>query len=92
MASVYVHLSGRDIDNKVLAIDGVKLEEDQVPDPMLPQECPRCGRRNAPDAILCDRCSMALTDEGARYLSMGREVLEEPEVLIAHARKNQRST
>jgi len=92
MASVYVHLSGRDIDNKVLAIDGVKLEEDQDPDPMLPQECPRCNRRNAPDAILCDRCSMALTDEGVRYLSVGREVLEEPEVLIAHARKKQRKT
>jgi hypothetical protein len=35
---------------------------------------------------------MALTDEGVKYLSVGREVLEEPEVLIAHARKKQRKT
>ncbi len=36
MAQVYVHLSSRDIENKILAVDGVKMEEEPAPDPMAP--------------------------------------------------------
>jgi integrase len=90
MAAVYVHLSSRDIDDKILKVDGITPEEEPAPDPMKPQACPRCGRNNAPDALLCDRCAMALSDAGLRFLSMGREVLEDPAVLREHARRNER--
>jgi integrase len=90
MAAVYVHLSSRDIDDKILKVEGVVQEEEPAPDPMKSRECPRCRRQNAPDAILCDRCSMALTDEGARYLTIGRELLEDPDMMIEYARKKKR--
>ena len=28
MAAVYVHLSSRDIDNKILTVDGIKKDEE----------------------------------------------------------------
>jgi hypothetical protein len=33
---------------------------------------------------------MALTDEGARYLTIGRELLEDPDMMIEYARKKKR--
>jgi DNA-binding transcriptional LysR family regulator len=33
---------------------------------------------------------MALTDEGARYLTIGREILEDPDMMIEYARKKKR--
>lgn len=63
MAAVYVHLSSRDIDNKILTVDGVVQEEESTPDPMAPIDCPRCGTKNSPDTLYCKRCSLIL-DEG----------------------------
>lgn len=90
MAAVYVHLSSRDIDDKILKVDGVVQEEEPAPDPMKPQICPRCSRQNAPDALLCDRCAMALSDKSIRYLQVGREILEDPDLLMEYARKKKR--
>jgi integrase len=67
MASVYVHLSGRDVRNKILEIAGFISPEKAGPDPVLnPAQCPRCQALNPSDAMYCSKCSMALTDEAAK--------------------------
>jgi integrase len=81
MARVYVHLSSRDIDNKILAVDGVKPEEEPAADPMAPVICPRCKKSNAPDAIFCDRCSAALTDEALMYIEKLQKTKEDPDTV-----------
>jgi len=70
MAAVYVHLSGRDIDNKILSIDGVKAEEEPAADPMAPLVCPRCKMANPPDMMYCGRCSLPLNEEALRQIEV----------------------
>lgn len=85
MPSVYVHLSARDIDNKVLQIEGVKKEDAPEQDPMAVISCPRCGRPNAPDASFCGVCLLALTDEAAQDLNVAQGIMAEPDNLMAYA-------
>lgn len=94
MPSVYVHMSARDIDDKILAIDGIKKEETPAPDPMAVVPCPRCGRPNAPDAMFCGVCLMALNDMALKYLNKGRETIDDPDMLIEYGqyRKNAKSS
>jgi integrase/recombinase XerC len=85
MARVYVHLSSRDIDNKILAVDGVKPEEEPEADPMAAQICPRCKKSNAPDAMYCDRCSMALNDEAVKNIAVLQNINEDPDTHAEYA-------
>lgn len=64
MADVYVHLSGSDIDKKILENAGVILDEDKDPgDEILrPQECPRCKETNTATAQFCYKCGLPLSD------------------------------
>jgi len=84
MAAVYVHLSSRDIDDKILSVEGVKQEENQAPDPMAPIVCPRCKKSNAPDMMYCGSCSMILSEEAAITRdSLKQIVRENPEKVLA---------
>jgi integrase len=61
MAAVYVHLSGRDVDNAILEIHGLANGENKKADAALePKKCPRCERMCEPDANLCARCGLPL--------------------------------
>ncbi len=84
MARVYVHLSSRDIDNKILAVDGVKPEEEPEADPMAAQICPRCKKTNSADATYCDRCSMALNDEALKNIAVLQKTKEDPDRIIQY--------
>jgi integrase len=85
MAAVYVHLSSRDIDNKILTVDGVRQDEESARDPMAPVICPRCKKSNASDAMFCDRCSMTLSDEGIEAVGVVQNLMSNPDDLIAYA-------
>lgn len=67
MAGIYVHLSGHDIDKKILENAGILDEEDKDPgDKILkPQKCPRCTETNPATAKFCYKCGAALTIETA---------------------------
>ncbi len=76
MPAIYVHLSSRDIDKKILAIDGVKQEEGPTPDPMAPVLCPRCRTSNPSDARFCMVCSMTMNDKVAQELAEAQKQAE----------------
>lgn len=63
MASVYVHLSGRDVDNAILSIHGLK-QDDEVFEEMKPLIC-SCGEINNPTNNYCNRCGKPLKLETA---------------------------
>lgn len=56
MASVYVHLSGRDVDDALLALQGLKKPDTKTEELMKLQNCPRCQEKNSPIAKFCLRC------------------------------------
>ena len=55
----YVKLSGKNVDNEILRINGMLEEEDQQNDFKI-IKCPRCGIKNSPGAKFCCGCSLSL--------------------------------
>jgi integrase len=64
MTSVYVHLSGRDLDKDLLRLYG--LESGDKPEAQLKSvQCPHCRALNTTSARVCVNCRMPLTVEEA---------------------------
>ncbi|WP_321420484.1 site-specific integrase [uncultured Methanomethylovorans sp.] len=61
MASVYVHLSGRDIDDAVLKKNGIKIEDRNTS--LRPNECPKCHFISEGNFKYCGVCGTILTVE-----------------------------
>lgn len=82
MAAVYVHLSGKDLDEDILALHGkvAKKPEPFKESPLRPRECPRCKKENPPTARFCMQCSMILDKKEAATISYGdKEFLGYPD-------------
>jgi len=61
MASVYVHLSGRDVDKAIMKVYGLENEAEKKEESVLkPKKCPRCEKINPATAKLCNNCGLAL--------------------------------
>jgi len=61
MVAIYVHASGRDTDEALLKIYGVKTEEQK--EPALTQKvCSRCSHVNSSLSKFCSKCAMALNE------------------------------
>ena len=71
MPSVYVHLSGRDVDKALLKAYGIKEEEESKP-ALTPIECPRCKRKVGSESQFCPNCGMALNMKAALMLEEER--------------------
>ncbi len=61
-AATYVHLSGADIDDKMLELHGLK-EETKTEDKMKPIVCPRCKSNNDPAREVCYQCNLGLDEK-----------------------------
>jgi len=62
MASVYVHLSGRDVDESYKRMYGLKEEEEkEEKSKLMPIKCQICGELNPPTMRYCCRCARPLT-------------------------------
>ncbi len=57
MPAVYVHLSGRDLDDSILALNGVKEEKKEEEDRFKPKICPRCDTINNYNSKFCNKCA-----------------------------------
>jgi len=77
MASVYVHLSGKDVDDALMRMHG-QLAPKKQEDKLAPIFCERCTRKNAADATRCDKCGLPFDKVKAvkDMLSMQGEIAE----------------
>lgn len=66
MPATYIHLSGEDVEKKVLASYGIIEDETKKEKLELkPIECPRCKSLNPHDSKYCSSCSMVLDQKTA---------------------------
>jgi ribosomal protein L40E len=63
MPSVYVHLSGRDMDNAILKMNGIKSKNTEKKQSFAPRQCQRCDIMNPPAGKFCFKCGMPLDQE-----------------------------
>jgi phage FluMu protein Com len=73
MASIYVHLSGRDVDNALLKVHGIKKPEEKEESQLNPKKCPRCQEINQFTNKFCNRCGMIL-DETLRNRKIQKDL------------------
>jgi integrase len=60
MPATYVHLSGRDVDDAILKMRGLKSKEEEVESTLAPKKCPRCDLVNKATGKFCNRCGAIL--------------------------------
>jgi site-specific recombinase XerD len=65
MAAVYVHLSGRDLEEPLLKLYGLQKEETLEESRLKPVQCWKCKTVNPADAVVCVQCGMFLKVEHA---------------------------
>ncbi|SFM49553.1 site-specific integrase [Methanolobus profundi] len=86
MASVYVHLSGKDIDKAIMAMNGIEDIESPV-DTMRPGTCARCHELTPPNAKYCFKCGLPLTYEANQtdkeiFETLIEKVKQNPELIV----------
>ena len=69
MPRTYVHLSGRDVDNAILEMHGLKKTDDKNDNTHLKQkQCSICGETNEFELDVCRRCARPLDFKSAMEL------------------------
>jgi integrase/ribosomal protein L40E len=83
MAANYVHLSGRDIDPAILALNGIAESQKSAPDMMQTTLCPRCHERQPVNGEFCFKCSYPLSkqaiDDEVTTEALISKLMEKPE-------------
>lgn len=102
MPSVYVHLSGKDVDGPILQLHGLDNEEKKEKDEFTLKKCYRCEKMNPPTGKFCLKCGALLDIKTAIGVekkrnkvddfmtSMVRDLLKDPEIrniIIKKAKK-----
>jgi site-specific recombinase XerD len=73
MAAVYVHLSGRDVDNSLLKLNGIAVEDEKREPQLKAETCQRCKEKNSPASKFCTRCGSPLDVKTAVELDEKRK-------------------
>jgi integrase len=73
MASVYIHLSGKEVDDALLRLQGLKKEERKEEPELKVVICSRCNGSNSPTSKFCIRCGLPLDIKTAVELDQTRE-------------------
>jgi len=60
MPATYVHMSGKNVDNAILKMNGFAIEEDAEKQKLQPKKCPRCTTINGYDSSGCIKCGCVL--------------------------------
>jgi len=62
MAAVYIHLSGKDLDEDILKAHGIEVEKKpkQIMESLKPRVCPRCKHESPATYLWCGRCGLKL--------------------------------
>ncbi len=62
MPRIYIHLSGRDVDEATLRVYGLVKEDERQPK-LTPVQCPRCSMLNDGESRYCSRCGLPLAKD-----------------------------
>jgi len=73
MASVYIHLSGRDVDNALLRVNGIIVKDDKNTESLKLIDCFRCHNQNKPTDKYCSKCGLILNVEDAIELEKAKK-------------------
>jgi len=82
MAAVYVHLSGKDIDNAILKMNGIQIEEKEE-QALKTSKCPRCKEIQDKKAQFCYKCGLPLSEEYLTLIGTGKDELMKKLILLA---------
>jgi len=77
MASVYVHLSGQDIDKKLLENAGLLKDDIKKIDRLKPKKCSRCNEDNSVTAKFCSKCYYPLEIDAVNQIEALRSYINE---------------
>ena len=84
MASVYVHLSMRDLDQVILELHGISIEKERK-ERFERRICPRCDTQNSLTAKFCLKCGFVLEKETEQKLkeweALKNQILSDSEFL-----------
>jgi len=73
MAATYVHLSGRDVDNALLKLQGLVQEDGHEEEKIKVKGCQRCKMHNSPMSKYCTRCGLPLDENLVVSLERDRQ-------------------
>ncbi|MBD3319457.1 tyrosine-type recombinase/integrase [Candidatus Woesearchaeota archaeon] len=76
MPALYVHISGKDLDEHMLKINGLKHSERPIYSKPKNRICPRCKQINGPDALYCAKCAEIV--DPALALKIQMQTTEKP--------------
>jgi integrase/ribosomal protein L40E len=77
MLAIYEHLDGKDLDEALLKLHGLKQEEIKESKQLDKKVCPRCGHENSILSQFCSKCSMPLDLKSVIELDETRRKLDE---------------
>lgn len=98
MVKTYVHLSGRDLLDRLAEVDGLKEPEDEEAEvsPLDPWTCSFCSKSNPSNHIFCGNCGRCKNEELERVERVTvqidetfSKILDDPEVRELLERKLQ---
>jgi integrase len=76
MPSVYVHLSGEDIDDAQAILNGTSLQKEDEPK-LQPIACNRCGFVNSSVSKFCNKCGLGLDIKAMAEMDERKEKVEQ---------------
>ena len=93
--ATYVHLSGRNVDDALLGLYGIRTTAGSDEPALKPSRCVRCEAENACDAQFCQRCGLPFSTEIAVNAETQRrewdavmsQLVSDPDVQSLLARK-----
>ena len=68
MASIYVHMNGRDTDEAVLRASGIEIKKEKPRQQLKPKKCGRCKAINEATNKFCKICGLTLDEQEANTL------------------------
>ena len=80
MPAMYVHISGKDLDEDILRINGLKPGEKPIAYKPQLRACPRCQEINSANALYCCKCAEIV--DPALAMKTKLEEADKPAVII----------
>jgi len=81
MAAQYIHLSGKQVDDALLRVYGLKKEE-KMEDVLSPKKCPRCKHYNSPNNEYCEKCWLPLSQKAQIETIKTRDLSDNTSVVL----------